>query len=330
MNYRNNRLNKRGQILLITLFVLAIMAILMALTIRIVLVDTQQADANEDFDSLYNVSESITQDFVATATDVTIDDVISSCTGTAQKVNLFTAECEFTIDRDTLEPNPTNTGSTVDTKVTVQDQSIVEVDLQKDQAYSIELTAPLDDNSGFISFDDNIYVEWPGRDPIAVEIILTYFEDNSDPGNTRFVWDEETEDLRTVYGVFNYQMLSANPSNPFVINSSASNALTFFRFNIRSAIQSENSSPNAVPKSMVIIPRMNDDSREFTIRSYRASDHNSNNIYPIQLREITTQSFDRDDPDTPIAEVTTLVPKYPQLDSLFYYVLLSQEDIVIP
>lgn len=329
MKYKTGE-TKKGQIMLITLFVLSIMAILLVMTLRIVLVDNQQADANEDFAVLDAVAQSITQEYAIGSSESTLDNIVNDCPGDSLKIDIFTVECEFEVNKTTLEANSPIPEENVYTTVKVKDSSIVEVDIKKDEAYSIELTAPRDDGNGFISFSNSVSFLWPDEGPMAVEIFVIFFTDVDAPGNTRYVWDSENEDLRVAYGIFNNGLLPTNPTNEFNITSNVRRGSGVFTVDIRSAMNSKLNNANNVPKSIVIIPRMENSSRNFTIQSARDRDHNSNTIYPLQLREITTTTFDRNDPETPIAEVKTKVPLYPQLDALFYYVLLSKQEVSIP
>lgn len=318
---------KKGQILLMTLLVLMILAIVVVGTVRLTNRDTSQVASNLKYQNFFNVSETKAQDVIQNIADISATDMDQNtgtnsfitdnpnCLQTERLNNLVGYECSFS------DPNNEGNNEILNTVTINQTKYLEDYPVNKDETFAIQLDG----------YKDSITLSWNEIDA-ALELKIVYFTDSN--GNK--LWDENefldsttgTYDI-TANGVFKKDANANAVSNAISTRSAAAidgNAINFLADIGQSSGVS--SSANTYPLYMNITPRIPQNSLFKSIKLTMQADDYS--IFPYQVREVVSKTYDTADGSTPFVELKSVVPIRPQMDSIFNYSLITPDDVVLP
>ncbi len=296
--------HKKGQILLVTMLVLMVLAIVIVGIVIVTNRDVSQVVQNQKYEQLYNVAETELQKVVAKYGDSTLDlsqlpndrdlSQISGC----RPVN---ESLEVGYDCDVSDENAL--GLELDTSIrVVERKEIRNLEVFKDEAITLRLEG----------YERGLTVSWDQN--VAFEFVLNVFEDTN--GNR--IWDqtEKITEVRDIYdsgGVFT----SKDNSNPFGFSGN-NQSISFVIDNITSLPS------NYRTRSLTIIPRTRANNPNPVLVNVIPSDPAS---FPFQVRAFETVTFDETDNNTPVVEVNSQVSLESQIDSIFNYSLITNGGI---
>ena len=304
MNYKN------AQILLVTLLVLMIVAIVIIGIVIISNRDIAQVSTNQKYEQLYNVAEVEIQrviekygdgkrSLVDLSQDGELKDFIQSCTPVNQNIKKG-FDCE-------VQGNNT-AGLKLDTTLEVFDtKEMKDLRVYKDESLNLILNG----------YNQSLNIYWDQG--VALEFVLNFFIDT----NTNNVWDvdEEIIEIRDIFDKKNI-FTSKDQSNAFGFTplTDRSGGVTLNINNI-SSLQSNN---NYKTRSLALIPRTREDRSTPVILSVTPADLAS---FPHQLRVFNIETYDSEDENSPFIEINSKLSLEPNIDSIFNYSLITENDI---
>ncbi|GAB4284871.1 MAG: hypothetical protein Kow0081_2320 [Candidatus Dojkabacteria bacterium] len=301
---------KKGQIMLLTLLVLMIIAIAVIGILNLVIRDSNQVSNTGDYQLALQVSESITQRAVevygnnpslisieeltgATGDiDSNLSDILDYCTLSVDNQEQKTFECRK------------NVGTDFTSILLVSDKKeVIDFNLEINRPLTLNLEGYLSSEGLLVSWDSNL---------VALELSLIYFDSSNTLKVAEALWDsgslrvsEEPE------AIINELPLTTNtfaePDRSLQIPNFALadvNSLVSITFTPRSK------DPNVQQVTLNIIPT------DYT-------------TYPFQIREFRTTSFNPNSGSTPSVTTITQIPIEPQLDSIFNYSLITEDSVEI-
>lgn len=288
----------KGQIMLITLIVLTILSIVTVTAIVLNSRDVAQVALSKKYDNIYLASENKVLELVEVFGEyesslASLSSSPYNCIGS--QGSLY--ECSFDLD----------SGETLlQSDVSISDEKNIEdFKVFKDRSIEIKL-------EGYRG-DLDMYWDKPGE-PLntqaSLDFVLVY---RNSAGNYLSI-----SDLYNGAGVYDSTNI-----NSFVFSESplyTGNTTTATRLSFVGAI-----SATDYPVLLSITPRMAniDDSVDMTIIP------SVSGTYPDQIRKFESKAYDPLDPRTPVVNLITQIPLYPQTMGLFDYLLLSEGDITI-
>ncbi len=301
MNY------KKGQILLITMLVLMVLAIVIVGIVIVTNRDIGQVTTNQKYEQLYNVAETELQRVVAKygvstvrlgdlSRDPDLDEYITDCTPVNESLALG-YDCSVS-DENAL-------GLELDTEILVVDRKeIRNLEIYKDESITVKLEG----------YKQSLDVTWDQN--VAMEFSMNFFIDSNNNGT----WDQneeikEVSDIFDNFGVFN----SKDPTNTFGFTSINSGRGVRFRINSISTLPA-----NYYTRSITITPRTRENNPNPVLLSVVPSDPGS---FPFQVRAFETTTYDTLDNNTPVVEVNSQVSLESQIDSIFNYSLITNGNI---
>ena len=297
MKYKKQNQNAKGQILLITLLVLTILSII---TITIILInsrDIKEVSSNRKYDQIYAAVEDKTKELIRTfgryeTPLTTLSNAPYNCfPESSNKYN-----CTYTLASGVYNANI----------VVSNEKSYVDYQVFKDRGLEINL----------VGYKDYLDLHWeksglPANEQASMEFILVYTDA---AGNYRVKTD--VYNPAGVYtsapaagSPFTYFENPGYPGNTFARRIGFSTSLT----------ATEN------PQKLVIIPRMTatNGSVELDVSPTTPG------IYPDQVRVFKGNSYDNSDDETPVVNIVTQIPIYPQTLGLLDYALLTQGNVTM-
>lgn len=294
MNY-NKKI--KAQILLITLLVLTIISIITITIIVINSKDIKEVSSNRKYDQIYAAIEDKTKELIRTfgryeASLSTLTSAPYNCF--QQSTSRYT--CDYTLASAGFD-------STIEVS---NEKSYVDYQVFKDRGLEINMT-------GYRDYLD-LHWEKPGfpvNQQASMEFILVYTDAS---GNYRVKTD--VYNPAGVYtsapgtgSPFTYQENPAYPGNTFARRINFTTSL----------VASDN------PLKLVIIPRMssNNGSVELDLSATTPGS------FQDQVRVFRGNSFDTRDDETPVVNIVTQIPIYPQTLGLLDYALLTQGGVTL-
>lgn len=295
MNYNNKKY--KGQILLITLLVLTILSII---TITIILInsrDVKEVSSNRKYDQIYAAVEDKTKELIRSfGRYETPLSSLSSAPYNCFQESTSKYNCSYTLASAAYNSNI----------IISNEKSYVDYQVFKDRGLEINMTG----------YKDYLDLYWekqgvPASQQASVEFILVYtdasgnYRSKSDVYNPASVYTSAP----SAGSPFTYLENPAYPGNIFGRRINFSSSLT----------ASEN------PVKLVIIPRMttNNASIELDLSAVTPG------LFQDQVRVFKGNSYDSSDDETPIVNIVTQIPIYPQTLGLLDYALLAQGVVTI-
>jgi hypothetical protein len=313
MNYRNKLRQKRkeGQILLVTLLVLMVLAVAIVGVVIVTNRDIGQVVSNQKYEQLYNVAETelrrvidiygrTTSSLSDPSRDQDLAVYIQDCIAVNETVSTG-FECQM------VDDNALNL--VLDTRVSILERKdIQDLEIYKDETVNINLAG----------YNQGIDFSW--NQDVAMEFIVSYFVDSNGNG----IWDsnepiEEVRDTYDRYGVFD----SLDPSNQFQFQAlNPSQPGRGVRLIISNILSLQGIS--YVTRSVSVTPRTRVANPDPVLLTVEPTDPGS---FPFQVREFTSSTFDPIDDATPFVEVSTQIPIESQVDSIFNYSIITDGNI---
>ncbi len=287
----------KAQIMLITLIVLTILSIVTVTAIVLNSRDVAEVVVNKKYDEIYSASENKVLELVNIYG--TYESTLASLGGDQNCIGLDsnTFSCNFELE---------STNFNIESDVSVSDEKdIVDYKVFKDRSIELKL-------NGYRG-DLDIYWDKPGQ-PISSQASLEFV----------LIYRDSGGNYKAVIDIFNgVGVYDSTPIHRFTFSENpvySSNTTTARRISFVGAI-----SATDTPILLSITPRMNnlDDSVDITIIPTIAG------TYPDQIRKFESKAYDPLDGETPVVNLITQIPLYPQTLGLFDYLLLSEGDITI-
>lgn len=288
--------NLKGQALVITLLVLAIVSIVVIGILIIANRDVSQVINNEKYERLYNEAERIVRDTIQLNGVATLP---SSCGNSS----LFPGYLEYNCG--TTQVTSDDLTAVVDLKV-LDRRSIEDFPIAKDRSLDVALDG----------YSQGVEVTWTGN--IAMEFNIIYTDGGGNIQSIKDIYDRAgvfdslagdnpTNDINNIHDI-NFQVLDAG-------NTTSSTTFT---------ISSTNGISLGTTIALRLTPRskIEGDTTSLTVRGTNVG------AFPYQMREFVSTAVDQVDASSPLARVLSKVPLAPQLDSIFDYSLLVKTDLI--
>ncbi len=281
-----------AQIMLVALLILMIIGIIVVGVVGVSSRDVLQTASNQQYQKLYNDSESTIYQVIDKYGDSTVS--LSSITsenfgnGSCASVDSSTFNCNFTAQDGAA------------TKLTIADTPKVQnYQLSKDDSLELDLSG----------YRGQLIVGWTGR--AALEFGLIYDES----GVTKYIGD--IFDTASIYDSTGNSptQRSLPEDHPFLFSDDPSGGINFKIDNIQGL------PPTARTVSLRITARMD------STQALTKVNVDADNGFPKQLRQLTATSFDPNSDVQSTATVVTQIPLLAQAPSPFDYALLTQDTI---
>jgi hypothetical protein len=306
MNYKEE---KKAQILLITILVLMVVAIVVISVIILFNRDVSQVSTNDKYQQAYNISENNIKNIIEKFGDPSVD----SSTITSDLGNCSSLPSVEEDKYECLSSYPSQEDEQFRTRLVLSDKKEVsEFEIIKDKPFIINLE----------SYSNGLSFDWD-RD-IAIELSVVYLNDL----NSNNIQDsnETISQLSDIYDRFSIydSKVGDDPLAASIFNFSQNDPDDLdhsFTFTIN-AIDGYQSTFK--PKLLIITPRTKEDDTRSTKINIVPSDFST---FPYQMRYFESITFDPLDDNTPVATVMSQIPLTPQVDGIFNYSLLTQDNI---
>lgn len=288
--------NLKGQALVITLLVLAIISIVVLGVIVVSNRDATQVVNNEKYERLYNESEKKVRETVET---FGISGVPTTCGAVVIGPGSSSYDC------GTTEQTSDQLVATVDLNI-VDSKSIEDFSVSKDRTLDVALNG----------YNGEVQITW--NKAIAMEFNIIYTDASSVTRSIRDVYD-----LSSVYN----SLVGDNPNNDtnniHDINFQVLDSANIPR-STRFTISATNGISLGSTVSLRITPRSKT-ANDVVSLTVRAADESS---FPLQIREFISSSIDTQDSLSPLASVVAKVPLNPQTDDIFDYTFLVKGNLI--
>ena len=296
--------------MLITLIVLMIIAIVVVGLVYLINQDTEQVDTNRKYNQIANSAEQTINEYARAYGSYTfnLNSLPSECTQSIDPLNPEDDRYVCTVidsDYSTVA---------VDREIEVVDTGDVEdIVILKDESFIIRLS----EEGALTGYVGDLEIEWTNE--ITLEFSLVYEDISS--GEYGII-----KDIFDAYGVVD-SLVSDDPFtdtlniHPFDFDVYQSTNLT--NSAIINLIPTITDPVNQIPRYLVITPRSR--TATATELSLFATDPST---FPGQVRNFKVIAYDSSDEDSPVAGFQTTTPLTSQLDSLFNYVLVTEEPLV--
>lgn len=286
-----------GQILVITLLALVIISIIIVGVFNLTTRDVQQTVANSEYERLYNAAEGRVFELVdelGTNTDTNLSDLIA--TSSTSDLRNIASDCVVQlptkIDCNFYE------GTTIVNMEIEDTDEIIDYELGKDDAITLDLSGYRGDIQFRISQGS------------ALEFSLVYTL-SGEPYVINDLFDDQ--------GVFdsNGGDPLSDPAGNHAFNFFPVTGSDYYRFTVGNIVGLPLSGQ---PEFITITGRRN-------TQGLALLDVSGNSGFPVQVRRISTVSYDPETQSNVVARVITQIPIAPQHLSIFNYVLLTPDVV---
>lgn len=303
----NDKVNKltmkliKGQILLITLLVLTILSIA---TVSIVLLNTRdvsQVQNSQQYNQIYNSIENEIKGLVQAfgKAEISLNPLNTTPYSCLENIPGESYKCNLNLVSGNLN-------LTAELNIT-DEKKYEKFQIFKDRSLEINLDGYKDDL--------DIYWENPNlplADQASLEFILIYRDASGE--------FKSLIDIYNVAGVYTSPItVSSNPfvflENPLYPGNQFARRLDFSTTLIATD----------KPEKLVIIPRMKRINSSIEIDILPTI----NSTYPNQIRKFVGKSVISNDPNSPVVNVITQIPLYPQTLSVLDYAILTNGEITL-
>jgi len=282
--------NSKGQILVITLVVLMIIAITIIGVITTLNRDTLQVSTSDKYGQIYAVTEN---ELLRGVETYGLGYNINQLNSQGCSRNQSSTELRFVCDSEPTNPSNLDISNEL---IIYDTKNITELELRKDESYAVNLNG----------YNNDIRVTWDTTNT-AVEFALTY----SDNG---------VNQVRVIRDVYEWNSLyTSNGANNFTFTSNSATGTTF-RISSISGLSGSYTTQN-----LIIYPRTTNAN---TVVTFSVSP-TSYASFPYQMRVFESQSFDASDPNTPLVSLDSRISLLPQIVSLFDYALLTNGQVTL-
>lgn len=288
----------KAQIMLITLLVLMVIAVVLVGVVIILNRDVFQVTTNEKYEQIYNAVESDINNIIQKYGDYAVD----INTLPVDFINCNLDSIIYDIQYTCAFSDDDFTSLQIDRDVIIKDtRDIEDIVLKVDNGYTVNLEG----------YTNTIDVTWDGN--VALEFTYVYAQ-GGELKSIKDIFDQY--DVYTSLQGDNPFLPSANHQLKFA-TLDPSNTNNSTRINIGNIVAGV-----VTPKYITITPRSIDE--EFTNLTVMAVDPST---FPFQLRRFNATGYDSIDSTTPVVEVETYVPLFPQVSSVFDYAFLTDSQI---